>query len=83
MLHDEIRTLLRAKPFQPFRVHSAGGSNVLVWHPDYGFVAPDNRLFIVYEQDMTFHMLNMVHVTGLELDAPPDAIAPGPPIPPA
>ncbi len=78
-MHDTIRQYLRAQPFVPFRVYRATGVNWLIWHPDYAFVAPDNRTFLVYERDKSVHFLEVSDVTRLEFEPDPTPLLVDPP----
>ena len=44
---NQIRELLRAAPFQPFRIHLADSRVLEVPHPEFVAIQPDGRWIIV------------------------------------
>lgn len=44
---DQIRQLIRATPFQPFRLHLADQRAADVLHPDFALVFPSKRQVLV------------------------------------
>lgn len=70
MHREELRKLLRARPFKPFRVYTTDGTPILVWHPDYALLSPDGRTLHVYQRDNTSDMLDVGLIPRFALDAP-------------
>jgi hypothetical protein len=77
MTADQFRTLLRATPFQPFTMHLADGRHIPVQHRDFVASAPSGRTAIVYQPDESFHIVDLLLVTDLEVI--PAANPPAPP----
>lgn len=69
MKADEIRKLLRDRPFRPFVVHVADGGRLLVKHEDYVALAPSGREMLVYRHDRPddYQVVDVLLVTRLEL----------------
>jgi hypothetical protein len=72
----EMLTLLRAKPFIPFRVVTSEGTTYEVRHPDLVMVGvavavigyPDSRVQGAFER---FDIVSMRHIVRLEPDPQP------------
>ena len=52
MIPNQIRELLRAAPFQPFRIHLADSRVLEVPHPEFVAIQPDGR-WIIYVADLS------------------------------
>ena len=65
---DEIRNVMKLRPFKPFTLHTTRGGSILVPHPDY-VLFPSPRVqtttFVVYDQENRFHMLDINQVAEL------------------
>ena len=66
MTGEQVRSLVMATPFRPFRVHMANGKSVDVPHPDFVNVSPTGRMLIVYQSDESFEMIDVLLVTSFE-----------------
>ena len=66
MTGEQIRSLMTATPFQPFRVYMANGKSVDVPHPDFINLSPTGRMLIVYQPDESFEMIDVLLVTSFE-----------------
>jgi len=66
MTIEQLTTVLHAQPFQPFRIHMADGRSVDVAHPDFLSRSPAGRTVIVYKQDETFEIIDMLLVASIE-----------------
>lgn len=84
MHRDQLRTLLRARPFRPFRVFTTDGAAIPVWHQDFAYLAPDGRTLFVYQRDYNFDMLDVALIPRFAFDARPgdDTSEPRPPVEP-
>lgn len=51
MTVDKMRSLLRANPFEPFRVHTPDGREFNVPHPDFAMLSGTGRLLHVARPD--------------------------------
>ncbi len=77
MNQEDLRDLLRTRPFQPFRLHLTDGSHYDVRHPD--MVIPFRRFAVVAvggrpeeglpERPVTIALLHIVRVEPLEVSA--------------
>ena len=71
MLIDEIRTLLRAQPFQPFFVHLTDGTILNIHHHDYAWLRPSGlALHLVDPQDKV-HIINAAQIAKLSFEDTP------------
>ncbi|MEL6328681.1 MAG: hypothetical protein AAFR38_03385 [Planctomycetota bacterium] len=61
MTSEDIRKLMRAEPFQPFRIHTLGGKRLDVPHPDFIYIPPKNPR-TVYVSDAEGHV-DIINVT--------------------
>lgn len=69
MTIDQVKQVYNAEPFQPFQMHMAGGRHVSVASREFLAAAPSGRTVIVYEPDDSFHVIDLLLVTDLELMA--------------
>lgn len=67
MTIDQVRNLYEAQPFQPFTIHLADGREIPVQHREFMASAPSGRTVIVYERDDSFHIIDLLLVTDLEV----------------
>ena len=68
MTIDELRKIVHAVPFQPFRLHLADGRAVQVPHPDFIAIGGQGRTVIVTSQDETlWNLVDLVLVTDIEV----------------
>ncbi len=65
MTSDQLRQMLRAKPFRPFSIHLADGREILVKHSEFVLIAPSGRTAIVYQPDDSFDIVDVLLVTTL------------------
>ena len=70
MMKEQIRELLRATPFVPFIIHTAGGKSVSVPHPDFILAASDAPYVFVEDASGHTHRINVILITSLE-ESPP------------
>jgi hypothetical protein len=67
MTIEKIRELYDALPFQPFILHLADGSAILVHHRDCIARAPSGRNVTVYQPDDSMNIIDLLLVTDVEL----------------
>lgn len=67
MMLAQLRQLLTATPFVPFRVHVAEQKALDVPHPEWVWLLPGGTSIAVAEGDGSAHFINLVHVTRLEV----------------
>ena len=66
MTGEQVRSLHRAMPFEPFRVHMADGRSIDVPHPDFMHLSPTGRRLIVDRSDDSFEVIDVLLVTSVE-----------------
>ena len=68
MTAQEFRSVFNAVPFRPFTVHLADGRAVAVPHQEYALLSPTGRTLIVYQDDDSFQILDLMLATGVEVN---------------
>lgn len=71
MIRDQIRELLRVRPFRQFQVYTPDGASIPIWHPDFAYLSPDGRTLFVYQRDYSFNMLDVMLLPRFEFGVPP------------
>jgi hypothetical protein len=66
MTGEQMRSLVEATPFRPFRFNMADGRSVDVPHPDFTNLSPSGRMLIIYRPDESFEMIDVLLVTSFE-----------------
>lgn len=81
MHHEEIRRLLRARPFIPFTIHMPEGRSVRVSNSEFALLGPQGRTMFVYETDpdAPFNLLDVMLITRVEVGPPPSQAPSGSP----
>lgn len=64
---EEVHNRLQAAPFQPFSLHLPDGREVYVRHRDFIMPSPSGRMVIVYQPDDSFHVIDLMLVSDLEV----------------
>jgi hypothetical protein len=67
MTVEQLRLVLRAAPFRPFAIHLADGRQIRVRHPDFVAQSPSGRTIIIYQEDDTFSIVDLLLVTELKV----------------
>jgi hypothetical protein len=70
MHRDQLRDLLRAKPFQPFTIHLPEGRQVQVIHHDFALMSPDGRTLLAYGPDNSFNMIDVMLIASIHVGPP-------------
>ena len=73
MTIEQLRAMREANPFQPFRIHLAGGKIFDIPHRDFVAPSPFGRTAIVYRADETWSVVDVYLITELEVLATPAA----------
>lgn len=68
MTAREFRSVFGALPFRPFKVYLADGRGVAIRHQDYALLSPTGRTLIVYQDDDSFQVLDLMLATGIEVN---------------
>ena len=71
MNRDQVRELLRVRPFRQFQVYTPDGASIAIWHPDFAYLSPDGRTLFVYQKDFSFNMLDVMLLPRFEFGPPP------------
>jgi len=67
MTIDKLQAVLNANPFRPFTIHLADGSRHHVPHRDFLSHSPAGRTVIIYHEDDSFSILDLLLITELEV----------------
>jgi hypothetical protein len=67
MTIQQLRAAHRATPFRPFTIPMADGGHFHVPHPDFLSMSPTGRTVIVYQEDETFRILDLLLMTEIEV----------------
>ena len=70
MTVEQLKNVMHAQPFQPFTIHMGDGRAFLVKHPDFIARSPSGRTVVVYKDDESSSILDMLLVTELEIHLP-------------
>jgi hypothetical protein len=68
MTAQEFRSVFDAEPFRPFTVHLADGRAVAIPHQEYALLSPTGRTLIVYHDDDSFQVLDLMLATGVQVN---------------
>jgi hypothetical protein len=68
MTAQEFRSVFDAQPFRPFTVHLADGRAIAVPHQECALLSPTGRTLIVYEDDDSFQVLDLMLATGVQVN---------------
>lgn len=67
MTTQQLRAAHRAAPFRPFTIHMADGRSIPAPHPDFLSISPSGRTVIIYEEDDSFSILDLLLMTEIEM----------------
>lgn len=67
MTIEQLRSTHQANPFQPFTIRLADGRSLHVPHRDFLSHSPSGRTVIVYHEDESFSIIDLLLVTELEV----------------
>ena len=67
MTIEQLRAVYQAHPFRPFTLHLADGEKLHVPHADFLSHSPTGRTLIVYADDDSFSIVDLLLVTRLEV----------------
>jgi hypothetical protein len=69
MTIEQLRSAHQARPFQPFTMFIADGRKLHVPHQEFLSSHPKGRTLIVYHEDGSFSIVDLLLVTELEIHA--------------
>ena len=75
MPSEEIRLLLKARPFMPFRLHISDQAVHTVIHPDWALLNPAGTMMIVMDDAGYFHWVATTHVTRISQVGEPQGMS--------
>ncbi|MGD0768528.1 MAG: hypothetical protein ABSB42_10080 [Tepidisphaeraceae bacterium] len=67
MTTEALYKVHTARPFVPFYLRLGDGQKLPVMHPEMLSYSPKNRLAIVFLDDGSFEIVDLLLVTGLEV----------------
>jgi hypothetical protein len=70
---QQLDNVHRAKPFRPFTLHMGDGRAFPVPHPEFLSRSPTGRTVIVYGNDDSFSVLDLLLLTEIEVHPPSSA----------
>jgi hypothetical protein len=73
MTADQLRTVLRAVPFQSFIIRMADGCACPIPHPEFLFIMPHGRTVLAVDQNGSGHFLDVLLMTEIEMERTPAA----------
>ena len=63
---QQIKKLLQAIPFEPFKIRTSDGREYLVPTVDHAKVAPNNARVVVFDDEGLFDALSGLHIASIE-----------------
>lgn len=68
MTREELRKVLTASPFRPFRIHLGDGRALEVPHPDFAALHPTGRTLVVFgPKEEPFEIVDVMLITSIEV----------------
>jgi hypothetical protein len=74
MTIEQLRAMHQAVPFRPFTIDLADGRHLYVPHREFLSHSPSGRTVIVYGEDESFSIIDLLLVTELKV---PDSVQAG------
>ena len=68
---DQIKEVLQASPFRPFRIRTTDGKSIPVLHQEVTLLAPKDKLIFVIKEKGGFFLVDTESVTHLETVSDP------------
>jgi hypothetical protein len=69
MTVEQFKSTLRLQPFRPFTIRMADGRTFHVAHSDFVAQSPTGRTVIVFQQDDSYSLLDLLLMTEVEVHA--------------
>jgi hypothetical protein len=70
MTLEKLHEYYWAQPFRPFTIQIAGGQRIDVPHRDFVALGKGGRTIIVYRQDESHYVIDLLLISHLEVAAP-------------
>lgn len=74
MTSEQLKATLRQQPFQPFTIRMVDGRAFHVPHPEWVIVSPSGRTAILFEQDDSHSVLDLMLMNELKVPSGPTRI---------
>ena len=68
MTTEAIKDAIQRRPFRPFSVRLADGSEIQIQNQDYVALHPAGKTFIIFETDGGFRIVDIPLVTDLSVN---------------
>ena len=66
MTSTTVKDMLRASPFKPFRVHMGNDRALDVPHPEFAWVAPNNREAVISSPEGGLEIVDILMIQSIE-----------------
>lgn len=70
MTTEQLRNAHKARPFQPFTLRMADGRTFFIPHQDFMLVSPSGRTAVVYNEDDSASIVDLLLMTEIEFSPP-------------
>ncbi|MCC7293975.1 MAG: hypothetical protein IT449_18090 [Phycisphaerales bacterium] len=67
MTIDQLRSVQRAKPFRPYRLHVADGDVMEVRRQEFGSTSPSGRTLVVFGEGDEMSIIDLLLVSRIEM----------------
>ena len=64
---EQFRATLHQQPFRPFKIRMADGRSFDVLHRDFVAISPNGRSAIVFQQDESYSVLDLLLMSELQV----------------
>jgi hypothetical protein len=69
MTIEQLRAAYKATPFRPFTIRMADGRTFPIPHPDFLSMSPSGRTVIIYQDDDSFSILDLLLMKEIDVSA--------------
>ena len=66
----KIRDRLHELPFRPFSIHLADGRDIMIQHPDFVALDPEETELVAFAPDGSMKIVNLDLMTSLDISRP-------------
>ena len=63
---EQIRKLLHAVPFVPFKIRTSGGKDYMIQSGDHVLALPNSAIIVVGEDDGLYAFVSVLHIVSVE-----------------
>jgi hypothetical protein len=67
MTMEQFRSTLQLRPFRPFTIRMADGRTFEIPHPDFAAQSPSGRTVIVFHEDDSYTLLDLLLMTEVDV----------------